>query len=153
MLMTCRKSTMSENLSGVVFCTVALSLVPCFRYTVIREVHLFMYASSAIVHGCHMVCDRVPVWCSGVITKSRYCTLAVSTTRGDPTLCHEYSLRCSAASLHLGILTLTTALCHSSYLVRHSHVHVLAHCISCLALPFSWATPLQYFRCFWWMQI
>ncbi len=46
------------------------------------------------------------MWCVGVISQ-RQCILcqALSATRGDHTLCHEYLFRPAAASLHLGTCT------------------------------------------------
>ncbi len=61
--------------------------------------------------GCHTCCDRVRVQCVGPITITQSVLyLALCTTRGNCTLCHEYSFGPAAASLHPGIYTLHSAL-------------------------------------------
>ncbi len=82
-----------------------------------------LYLYSSLGHGSvwlSHICDRVWVWCSGLRTNTEtFLCQAVSSTRGDCTLRHEYSIGPTAASLHLASYTLQSA-SHCGWLI---HIH------------------------------
>ncbi len=94
--------------------------------------------------GCHTNCDRVRVWCVGPITKQqRVLCQALSTTRGDCTLCHEYSFWTCSCFLAFGPLHFTFSFTPGGLCI---FIPVYSNCIQ--FYPIFSSKALTFYSCY-----
>ncbi len=94
-----------------------------------------------LMSGCHMPVTESEYGAAVQQPTLRLLCRAVSSTRGDHTLCHEYFLRPAAASLHPGLYTLQSAfICGQTihiYVCYSDAITVMSFCNICFTIAIS----------------